>query len=95
MIGHPNTSDELRRDTEAKLLRYKHQLLCALPSESSNTLSGRKDKGISGTKRQLLAEVRAMAEGMVLLDIPNEFAWLFIIEGANVDTIGKFSSFSK
>ena len=28
-----------------------------------------------------------MAEGMVLLEIPNEFAWVFIIEGTNVDSI--------
>lgn len=88
VISHPNTSDELRRETEAKLLYYKHQLLCALPSALSASRANKTESRTVDDKRRLLGEIRAMTDGMVLLGIPNEFAWKFVIEGSDVDAVG-------
>ncbi|KAL5485002.1 SKI3 [Sanghuangporus weigelae] len=75
IINHPNTSDELRRESEAKLLRYKHRHRRALP------LSGVDGK----IKTKLGIEVQEMIDGAVLLNIPDEFAWSLYIEGKDVD----------
>ncbi|KAL5507335.1 SKI3 [Sanghuangporus vaninii] len=80
IINHPNTSDELRRETEAKLLRYKHRHRCALP------LSGAEGK----IKTKLGIEVQEMIDGAVLLNIPDEFAWSLYIEGKDVDSINSY-----
>ena len=82
IISHPNTSDELRRLTESKLLRYKYRYQCALPST-----------GESGAlKLKIGNEVQSMIDGVILLDIPNEYAWTLYIESRNTDSIGLFPS---
>ncbi|EJD03262.1 TPR-like protein [Fomitiporia mediterranea MF3/22] len=77
ILNHPNTSDDLRRETEAKLLRYKHRHRCALG------LNGPEGK----LKAELGSEVQEMVDGIVLLNIPDEFAWSLYVEGKNVDKI--------
>ena len=79
MLNHPNTSDELRRTTEAKLLSLKQKLLYALPMNSET----------KQFKETLRKEVQEMVNGIVLLEIPNELAWSLYIEGKDAATIGK------
>ena len=77
-MNHPNASDDLRRSTESKLLRYKQQLLHALPGTGD----------LASKKQQLAAQLQDLVNGMVLLEIPDEAAWLIFIEGTDAPTIG-------
>ncbi|TFY78330.1 hypothetical protein EWM64_g5681 [Hericium alpestre] len=77
LLNHPNTSDELRRSTESKLLRHKRQFLQALPS------SGEKAE----IKKQLMTEVQELVNGMVLLQIPDELAWTMFIDEQDAETL--------
>lgn len=77
-MNHPYASDELRRLTESKLLRHKQQLLNALPSTGE----------FSAQKSQVAADVRELVDGIVLLEIPDEAAWLFYLEGKDAASIG-------
>lgn len=78
LINHPDTSDELRRETEAKLLSLKHRLLYALPRTPET----------EAQKSELSQEVQEMVNGIVLLEIPNELAWTLYLEGKDAATIG-------
>lgn len=60
------------------MLRYKHRFLVALPSESDQ-------------KAALAAELQDMVSGVVLLNIPDEFAWTIAIECKDADSIGMYS----
>ncbi|KAL1743133.1 hypothetical protein HDZ31DRAFT_83630 [Schizophyllum fasciatum] len=73
IVNHPKTSDELRRETEAKLLSYKRQYLFALPAG--------KDKDA------VRAEVEEMANGAVVLKIPDETAWSVYLELKDCATV--------
>ena len=73
MLIDPHTSDDLRRTTETKLFRHKQQRLQALPLNDKN-------------KATLFAEVMEMAKGVVLLGLPDEPPWLFVIENTDTDT---------
>ena len=75
ILNHPNTSDELRRQTESKLLRRKRDHLFSLPLDDP-------------MKRQLAIEVEKLISGVVLLRIPDELAWSAFIEGQNCEAIG-------
>lgn len=79
VLNHPNTSDELRRETESKLFRQRQRYLYALPQGKNGD-----DK-----KSVVAEEVDRLAEGMVLLGIPDELAWLVVIESKDVDTISE------
>jgi superkiller protein 3 len=78
ILNHSNTSDDLRRITESKLLRHKQQYLHALP------FSGK----FSSAKAQVATEVEVLVNGAVLLGIPDELAWTIFIEGIDSDSIG-------
>ena len=84
VINHPNTSDELRRDVESRLLSFKQKLLSALP----DTLD------FSDQKHALNREVQDMINGIVLLGIPNELSWALFIEGKDAATIGAVPAIS-
>ncbi|CCM00695.1 uncharacterized protein FIBRA_02734 [Fibroporia radiculosa] len=73
IMRHPNTSDELRRETEAKLLRHKLQHMRILPS--------------SPQKAKITAELEDLIGGMVLLKIKDELAWTLFIEGKDAEKI--------
>ncbi|KAG2046495.1 protein prenylyltransferase [Suillus hirtellus] len=75
ILNHPSTSDELRRATESKLVRYKHQLFLALPSTDPE-------------KRQVGMQLDEMVHGIVTIGIPDEFAWCIWFEGKDYDTVG-------
>ncbi|KAG8934379.1 Superkiller protein 3 [Tulasnella sp. 417] len=70
IIGHPQTSDELRRSTEAKLLRQRQNLLFATPASGSTAQE----------KKTLKAEVDELVNGFVLLKVPDPLAWNAHIE---------------
>jgi hypothetical protein len=75
ILNHPNTSDELRRQTESKQLRRKRDHLFSLPPENP-------------MKRQLAIEVENLISGVVLLRIPDELAWFAAIDKQNCEVIG-------
>jgi hypothetical protein len=75
ILNHPNTSDELRRQTESKQLRRKRYHLFSLPLDDP-------------MKRQLAIEVEKLISGVVLLRIPDELAWSSFIDGQNYEVIG-------
>jgi superkiller protein 3 len=77
VISHPNTTDDLRRETEAKLLRHRIRFL--------HSLSASKD----GERRKAASDVvDALVEGVVLLNIPDDLAWSMAIDGKNAESIG-------
>ncbi|KAH8828520.1 superkiller protein 3 [Flagelloscypha sp. PMI_526] len=76
VLNHASTSDELRRDIESRLLLYKQELLFALPTSSP-------------IKSTLAQEVEELASGIVLLKIPDEIAWLLILDLKNASTPGR------
>ncbi len=78
ILNHPNTSDDLRRETESKLLRMKQTHLFSIPADSKN-----KDK-----KARLAAEVEELINGIVLLKIPDELAWTLLTESKDAERIG-------
>ena len=78
ILNHPNTSDDLRRQTESKLLRMKQVHLFSLPADSK-----RKDE-----KAHVAAEVEELINGIVLLKLPDELAWNLLIESKDAEHIG-------
>lgn len=78
IINHPRTSDELRRATEAKLLSLLHSYLLSVPASEKNIT----------LKDQLRRQVQDLAEGAVLLEVPDPLAWLFVLEGKDFDSLG-------
>ncbi|KAL0571344.1 Superkiller protein 3 [Marasmius crinis-equi] len=81
VLNHPNTSDELRRKTDSKLLRYKLQHLHSFPTSASDD-----------SKNQVAAEVAELIKGVIILKIPDELAWTLYLDGKDAETIGKESS---
>jgi superkiller protein 3 len=81
VIGHPNTTDDLRRVTEGKLLRHRVRFL--------HSLSATKD---AERKKPASDIVDALVDGVVLLNIPDELAWSMSIEGKDAAIIGNFPS---
>lgn len=73
ILNHPDTSDETRRAVEAKLLRHRQRYLHALP--------------LSDEKISVAAEVESLVNGVVLLGIPDEFAWVYYIDGMDSETL--------
>ncbi|EMD32118.1 hypothetical protein CERSUDRAFT_119089 [Gelatoporia subvermispora B] len=74
VLNHPNTSDELRRETESKLLRHKQRHLHVLPSTGEG----------AAQKVQIAAELEELVNGIVLLSIRDELAWSIYIENKDV-----------
>lgn len=79
VLNHPKTSDDLRRETDSKLLRYKQRYLYALPNTGES----------SSTKAKVLKEVDDLASGAVILGIPDELAWMIFLEAKNLETPGR------
>ncbi|KAF9071064.1 TPR-like protein [Rhodocollybia butyracea] len=80
VLNHPNTTDELRRETDAKLLRYNYTYMVALPSTEQTAT----------TKMQIMKEIENLISGTVLLHIPDELAWTLFLEKKDVETIGDY-----
>lgn len=75
ILNHPNTPDEIRRQTESKQLRHKRDHLFSLPLGDP-------------MKRQLAIEVEKLISGVVLLRIADELAWSAFIDGQDCELIG-------
>ncbi|KIY52714.1 hypothetical protein FISHEDRAFT_69529 [Fistulina hepatica ATCC 64428] len=75
IINHAHTSDELRRETEFKLIRMKQEYLFAIPTSNSDL------------KKSVATEVHSLADGAVVLGIPDEISWLIVIETKNTSTV--------
>lgn len=75
VLNHLNTSDELRRSTEAKLIVHKQKYFYALPTTSSE-------------KATLGKELDELVEGVVVIGVPDELSWSMFLEGKDTDTIG-------
>ncbi|KAF5386053.1 hypothetical protein D9615_002427 [Tricholomella constricta] len=80
ILNHPNTSDDLRRSTDAKLLRYKERYLHAIPDTSECSLE----------KSKVLKDVDELVEGVVILQIPDELAWSIFLEGKDSETVAGY-----
>ncbi|KAG8752591.1 Superkiller protein 3 [Ceratobasidium sp. 428] len=90
VLNHPNTSDELRRITESKLLRHRQRYLYALPTTPE----------YASEKHEAYKVVEDMASGAVLLGFADELAWSCYMENLDVYDIegydfGIFRKFSK
>ena len=79
VLNHPNTSDELRRETESKLFSHKQRLMSVIPSSGDS----------SKRKCQVSQELEEMVDGIVLLVIPNEPVWRYYIEGQDIYSLSK------
>ncbi|KAG9316442.1 superkiller protein 3 [Chiua virens] len=77
VLNHPNTSDELRRSTEAKLIVYKQKYFYALPAKSPD-------------KEHLGKELDELVDGVVIVGVPDELSWSIFLEGKDSDTIGGY-----
>jgi superkiller protein 3 len=80
IINHAHTSDELRRQTEAKLLQFKYRCLYAVPMDRDN----------AKLKVELGREVQNLVEGIILLNIPNTLAWEIMLETQDVGSAGVY-----
>ncbi|KAF8513017.1 TPR-like protein [Hysterangium stoloniferum] len=80
ILNHPNTGDELRRSTESKLLRRKLQHLESLPLLDESMIA----------KQKLLSEIEDLSNGVVLLGIPDELAWMFFLDSKDVYSIEEY-----
>ncbi|QRW08082.1 superkiller protein 3 [Ceratobasidium sp. AG-Ba] len=90
ILNHPNTTDDLRRTTESKLLRHRQRYLYALPITPE----------YASEKHAAYKVVEDMASGAVLLGIADELAWSCYMENLDVYDIegydfGIFRRFSK
>ncbi|KAF9484467.1 TPR-like protein [Pholiota conissans] len=80
ILNHPNTSDELRRDIEAKQLRYKQQYLQSIPA----TADGR------ALKQKVAHELDELVQGIVLLKKPDELGWRMHFEGTDCEDLSEY-----
>lgn len=91
ITGHHMAPDELRRDTEEKLLKYLHTLLLCLPdpflggpssavSEAARAEEEKKAKHALKGKASIRDRVEDLAKDMVTLRLPVELAWRIVLE---------------
>lgn len=81
VLQHPYASDEVRRETEAKQLRFYHRITLSMPAHGPHA-----DEILQG---QLRSKTLDLAKGMVVLGIQDELAWRIFLEGtdARLDTL--------
>ncbi|KAJ7115490.1 hypothetical protein C8R43DRAFT_902679, partial [Mycena crocata] len=78
VLNHPNTSDDLRRATDAKLLRYKHRYMCALPLGGNDKLT-------------VSREVDGLVDGAITLGLPDELAWMLCLDGQDCADMDEYN----
>lgn len=78
-MNHPGASDDLRRDAESKLLRYKYRYLRSLPSDNTSIEA----------KERVLRDVNELVRSAILLKIPDELAWNLSLEHQDSESIGE------
>ena len=91
VLSSHTATDEVRRETEDKLLVYRHTLLLALPdpfagiaglpvSESAREQQEVQANKAGKDKERIGKQVQEMANGMTTLKLPNELAWRIALE---------------
>ncbi|KAF9562772.1 TPR-like protein [Agrocybe pediades] len=78
LLNHPNTSDDLRAETEAKQLRYKQRQLYAIPLAEESF------------KRRISNELHELVEGIVLLQKSDELGWQLYFEAQDCEEISGY-----
>ncbi|KAH9485295.1 Superkiller protein 3 [Psilocybe cubensis] len=78
ILNHPNTSDEVRGEVEAKQLRYKQRQLFSIPP-SNQTL-----------KCKVYTELKEIVEGIVLLKKPDDLGWKLYFEEQDCEEIPEY-----
>ncbi|KAN0063561.1 Superkiller protein 3 [Thecaphora frezii] len=102
VLSHPNALDELRRETESKLLRRQLQLLNAYPSSAPRPAAPTgtaavnpekaaeqqaRDEELRTKKQELRDRVIKMAEGMVIIGFEDETAWEIVLEWRDSESL--------
>ncbi|SPO40180.1 related to SKI3 - protein involved in exosome mediated 3` to 5` mRNA degradation [Pseudozyma flocculosa] len=103
VLSHPNAPDDLRRETESKLLRRHLQLLRAYPSSAATRLAGpsgtaavnaekvaeqqQRDLELREKKHALRDAVVRMAEGIVIIGLDDELAWEIVLEWSDTGSL--------
>ncbi|CAA7259262.1 unnamed protein product [Cyclocybe aegerita] len=80
ILNHPNTSDELRAEIDAKQLRHKQQYLASIPLT----------KETASLKLQTLNELNELVEGIVLLRKADELGWKLFFEGTDCEDMSGY-----
>ncbi|KAG5646300.1 hypothetical protein DXG03_003897 [Asterophora parasitica] len=80
ILNHPSTSDDLRRLTDAKLLRYKERYLHAIPDSPESSME----------KEKILKELDELVKGAVILQIADELAWTIFLESKDCETVAGY-----
>jgi len=78
MLSHPSTSDELRVEVDAKVLKSKQKYLSAIPSTKEDM----------PLKRQVSKELDELLDAIVLLHKPDELGWKLYLEGRDCEDMG-------
>lgn len=99
LLDSHTAHEEVRRDTEDKLLKYKHTLLLALPdpfagssslpvSEAARESQEATMKWAVKEKEKVRKEAVEMARGMITLKLPSELAWRIALEWRDMQDEG-------
>ncbi|KAG6878535.1 hypothetical protein C0993_004433 [Termitomyces sp. T159_Od127] len=80
ILNHVNTSDDLRRSVDAKMLRHMQRYLYAIPDTPD----------FSHEKSKVLARVDELLKGAIILRIPDELAWTMYLESTDCETIAEY-----
>lgn len=80
ILNHPSTSDDLRREIEAALFKFKYDHLLATSLKEAEL------------KQRLIQQVMSMATGMVTINVPNLLAWTLMIEWCNVEHLNGYNA---
>lgn len=100
LLEHPQASDDLRRYTESKLLYHHLTYLQSLPSpfapalaaatsEAQKETEAKEVKKYSAIKHSVRETVEKLAEGMVLLRVPEPAAWGIRLDWTDVASPGE------
>lgn len=101
VLAHPSANDELRRESESKLLAHRYKLLIALPNVKS-ALAGPADTAAADPKKAKLEQaaiarknearqaVVELAKGMVVIGVEEELAWEVNLEWENQGSFGEW-----
>ncbi|TFK44590.1 superkiller protein 3 [Crucibulum laeve] len=81
ILNHPNTSDELRREIDSKLLRFKYRLLHSIPGSVST----------DSYKAKTYGELEELVNGAVLLQSRDELAWIIFLENVDSEDIAGYN----
>lgn len=83
VLEHPQATDFQRRVAESKLLWHHCTFLVALPASND----------VAQTKSQLRDKVTALANGMVLIKLPDPKAWEIALDWVSIESVAEYDSF--